>query len=84
MKKTLTGIVKSDKMTGTAAVVVTHLKTHPLYLKKTKWTKSYLADNSIEAKGGDEVVIESTRPVSRRKTWKIISIKNTKVNHDSN
>lgn len=75
MKKQLTGIVKSDKMTGTAAVVVTHLKTHPLYLKKTKWTKSYLADNSIKAKEGDEVVIESTRPVSKRKAWKIISLK---------
>lgn len=75
MKKQLTGIVKSDKMTGTASVVVTRLKTHPLYQKKTKWTKSYLADNPIKAKEGDEVVIESTRPLSKRKSWKIVSIK---------
>lgn len=75
MKKTLTGIIKSDKMTGTACVVVTRLKTHPLYLKKTKWTKSYLADNALKAKEGDEVVIESIRPLSKRKSWKIITIK---------
>lgn len=75
MKKQLTGIVKSDKMTGTAAVIVTHVKTHPLYLKRTKWTKSLLADNALKAKEGDEVVIESTRPISKRKSWKIVTIK---------
>lgn len=75
MKKILTGIVKSDKMTGTASVVVTRFKTHPLYLKKTKWTKSFLADNSIKAKENDEVVMESSRPLSKRKAWKIITIK---------
>jgi len=75
MKKLLTGIVKSDKMTGTASVSVTSVKTHPLYLKKTKWTKSYLADNKINAKAGDTVVMESTRPLSKLKSWKIVSIK---------
>lgn len=75
MKKTLTGIVKSDKMTGTAAVTVTSVKTHPLYLKKTKWTKSYLADNQVKAKEGDAVVMESVRPISKKKSWKIVSIK---------
>ena len=75
MKKTLTGIVASDKMTGTAAVVVTSVKTHPLYLKKTKWTKSYLADNEVKAKEGDTVVMESVRPISKKKSWKIVSVK---------
>ncbi|MFZ2202735.1 MAG: 30S ribosomal protein S17, partial [Microgenomates group bacterium] len=36
MKKKLTGVIKSDKMTGTVSVTVTRLKTHPLYLKRTK------------------------------------------------
>ena len=75
MKKHLTGVIKSDKMTGTASVTVTRLKTHPLYLKRTKWTKTFLADNALGAKEGDEVVMESTRPLSKRKSWKIISIK---------
>ncbi len=75
MKKKLSGVVKSDKMTGTASVVITSVKTHPLYLKKTKWTKSILADNALKAKTGDEVIIESTRPISKNKSWKIITIK---------
>lgn len=75
MKKHLTGVVKSDKMTATASVAVTRLKTHPLYLKRTKWTKTFLADNALGAKEGDVVVMESTRPLSRRKSWKIISLK---------
>lgn len=77
MKKQLTGIVKGDKMIGTASVIVTRFKVHPLYLKRTKWTKSYLADNSQKAKTGDTVVIESTRPLSKRKAWKIIKIKSS-------
>ncbi|MFZ2202363.1 MAG: 30S ribosomal protein S17 [Microgenomates group bacterium] len=75
MKKKLTGVIKSDKMTGTVSVTVTRLKTHPLYLKRTKWTKTFLADNALGAKEGDVVVMESTRPLSRTKSWKIISIK---------
>jgi len=75
MKKHLTGVIKSDKMTGSVSVTVTRLKTHPLYLKRTKWTKTFLADNALGAKEGDQVVIESTRPLSRAKSWKIISLK---------
>ncbi|MEK7063921.1 MAG: 30S ribosomal protein S17 [Patescibacteria group bacterium] len=75
MKKRLTGTIKSDKMIGTASVTVTRLKTHPLYLKRTRRTKTFLADNALGAKEGDVVVMESTRPLSRAKSWKIISIK---------
>ena len=75
MKKHLTGVIKSDKMTGSVSVTVTRLKTHPLYLKRTKWSKTFLADNALGAKTGDTVVIESTRPLSRAKSWKIISLK---------
>ncbi len=77
MKKHLTGVIKSAKMTASAVVVVTRLKTHHLYLKRTKWTKSFLVDNTFGAKEGDEVVIESTRPLSKNKSWKIISHKTT-------
>lgn len=75
MKKLLTGVVKSDKMTGTASVIVTRFKIHPIYLKRTKSTKSYLADNSLKAVTGNEVIMESTRPLSKKKAWKIIKIK---------
>lgn len=75
MKKQLIGTVQNDKMTGTARVLVTRFKVHPLYGKRTKWTKSYLADNSLAAKIGDQVIMESTRPLSKRKTWRIVKIK---------
>ena len=75
MKKLLTGVVKSTKMAKTASVIVTRMKTHPLYEKKTKVTKSYLAENLVEAKEGDTVVMESTRPISKNKHFRILSIK---------
>jgi len=72
MKKQLIGTVKSDKMTGTANVLVTRFKVHPIYKKRFKWTKSYLADNALSAKIGDRVVMESTKPISKRKSFKIV------------
>lgn len=74
MKKTLTGTVKSAKMTNSATVIVDRIKAHPLYHKRTKTSKSYLVDNQIKAKEGDKVVIEETRPLSRRKHWQITKV----------
>lgn len=74
MKKTLTGVVKSDKMMKTAVVVVARTKTHPKYLKRTKVTKSFKVDNQIKAKIGDRVILEETRPMSRTKNFKITKI----------
>jgi len=74
MKKKLTGIVKSAKMTNSAVVVVDRIKEHPLYRKRTKVSKSYLVDNQVKAKTGDKVAIEETKPLSRRKRWQIIKV----------
>ncbi len=74
MKKHLTGVVKSDKMTKSATVVVTRFKVHPKYLKRTKVTKSYTVHNEIGAKQGDEVIIEETKPISKNKNWQITKI----------
>ncbi len=74
MKKKLIGIVKSAKMTNSAVVVVDRIKAHPLYLKRTKTSKSYLVDNKVKAKEGDRVSIEETKPLSRRKRWQIIKV----------
>lgn len=74
MKKHLTGVVKSDKMTKSAVVVVTRFKIHPIYKKRSKVTKSYMVDNEIGAKIANHVIIEETRPLSKRKSWKITKI----------
>ncbi|MDD5750565.1 MAG: 30S ribosomal protein S17 [Candidatus Pacebacteria bacterium] len=73
MKKRLTGIIISDKMQNTAVVMVDRLVAHSKYHKRFKVSKKYKAH--IEAgdfKTGDKVVIESCRPVSKDKKWKVI------------
>ena len=61
-------------MIGTASVTVTRLKTHPLYLKGQGGPKLF-GRQRLGGQKGDVVVMESTRPLSRAKSWKIISIK---------
>ena len=74
MTKQLSGVVKSTKMTNTATVVVSRLKEHRKYHKRTQIDKSYLAQNEIGAKTGDQVIIEETRPLSAHKNYKITKI----------
>ena len=76
--KTMTGVVVSDKMEKTVAVKVTRFFAHPLYQKRIRRDKKYLAHNLIGAKMGDTVIIQETRPLSRRKRWKVIKILNSK------
>ncbi len=73
MKRTLKGIIVSDKMENTVVVQVTRVKTHPIYRKQYKAsTKFMVHDDSGDHKKGDEVIIEETRPMSKNKRWKII------------
>ena len=73
MKKTLNGVVVSDKMTNTAIVAVSRFVQHPKYKKYIKSTKRYAAHNpDNKAKEGDKVTIRSCRPMSKTKTFEII------------
>ena len=70
--KTLTGTVVSSKMDKTIAVLVKRTVKHPLYEKyHSKSTKLLAHDESNECSEGDTVVIESTRPLSKNKSWKL-------------
>lgn len=72
MAKTLTGIVTSDVMDKTITVTVTSRETHPIYKKQYTVSRKYAAhDESNDAKKGDLVVITETRPVSKRKAFKL-------------
>ena len=72
--KKLEGVVVSDKMNKTRVVEVTRLKKHPKYLKYFKTRKRFKAhDENNEYKIGDRVVIMETKPISKEKSWKIIS-----------
>lgn len=68
------GRVVSAKMQKTVAVLVEGKKTHPLYGKSYVWSKKFLVHDELGAKLGDVVVIEETRPISKRVHWKVNKI----------
>jgi len=72
-RKLLTGVVVSDKMDKTVAVLVERQLPHPLYGKVTKRSSKYLAHDEENAyKIGDIVEIEEARPISGRKRWRVV------------
>lgn len=75
MAKTLTGIVTSDVADKTITVTVTSRETHPIYGKQYTVTRKYAAhDEDNIAKKGDKVTISETRPVSKRKSFKLDAV----------
>ena len=74
-RKTRTGIVVSDKMDKTVVVAVESFKIHPLYKKQLKKTTKFKAhDENNECKTGDVIKIMETRPLSKDKRWRLVSI----------
>jgi small subunit ribosomal protein S17 len=72
-KQQITGLVISDKMEKTVVVRVDSRKRHPKYHKAYTVSKKYKAhDENNEYKTGDRVVIESIRPMSKEKKFKVI------------
>ena len=69
-KRTLTGVVTSDKMDKTVTVLVERRVMHPVLGKVVRRSKKYHAHSpNNEFKQGDTVTIEETRPVSKTKAW---------------
>ena len=72
-RKTLRGTVVSDKMKDTVVVLVTRYVKHPKYKKFYKASKKYKAHNPGNTKKiGEQVVIQSCRPISKDKRFEII------------
>jgi len=72
---TLTGRVVSNKMDKTIAVAVERLIKHPSYGKYVRRTTKLLAhDEQNECQEGDTVAITPCRPLSRRKSWKLVRV----------
>ena len=73
--RTLTGQVVSNKMDKTIAVEIERVVRHPTYGKFIRRTTKLLAhDEEGKSKEGDTVVIVPCRPLSRHKSWKVISV----------
>ena len=69
------GIVVSNKMEKTIVVQVESRFPHPIYSKTMVRTKKYLAHDELgESNIGDQVLVRETRPLSKRKRWKLIKV----------
>lgn len=75
-KKTeLIGKVVSAKSDKTISVLVETHRPHPLYGKRVKYSKKYVAhDEENKAKEGDTVKIKMTRPLSKTKRYELVSV----------
>ena len=74
-RRRMSGQVVSDKMDKTVVVRVTSTNRHPVYNKVVRTSKKYMAHNEENAAHeGDWVTIEESRPLSRRKRWRIVEI----------
>ena len=74
-RKQRVGEVVSDKMTKTIVVRVQRRFPHPQYKKiVTSYKKFYAHDEKSEAKTGDTVCIEESRPLSKLKRWTLVKV----------
>ncbi len=74
-RRTLTGVVTSDKMGKTIVVAINEKKSHPLYGKGSKFTRKFKAhDENNEAHVGDRVEIMETRTISKEVHFRLVRI----------
>ena len=75
LRKERQGEVVSDKMDKTIVVRVERRFRHPQFKKVvTSYKKFYAHDEKREAKVGDQVRIQETRPLSRTKSWRLVEV----------
>ena len=74
-QKRRTGVVVSDKMDKTIAVVAYRTTKHPLYKKYIKKRVRFKAHDEANAcQVGDTVLLQETRPLSKDKRWRVVEI----------
>tara|TARA_B100001248_G_C27090694_1_gene322464 strand:+ start:245 stop:502 length:258 start_codon:yes stop_codon:yes gene_type:complete len=75
LRKERIGLVTSNKMDKSIVVSIQRRVKHPLYGKFVKMTSKFVAhDNNNECNEGDKVKIMETRPLSKRKNWRLVEI----------
>jgi small subunit ribosomal protein S17 len=74
-RKIREGIVISDKMNSTLVVAINERVSHSRYIKTVQRTKKlYVHDEKNEAKVGDRVRVQETRPLSKLKRWRLTEV----------
>ncbi|MFC1725232.1 30S ribosomal protein S17 [candidate division KSB1 bacterium] len=75
IRKTISGVVTSNKADKTATVLASRKLKHPFYGKFYVQSKKYLVHDEENACNiGDKVKIMECRPISRRKRWRLVEI----------
>jgi small subunit ribosomal protein S17 len=75
-KKIRSGVVVSDKMDKSIVVKIETIVKHPLYKRTIRRSKKFkVHDEQNRAHTGDHVSIIECRPISKTKTWRLLSIK---------
>jgi small subunit ribosomal protein S17 len=69
-----TGVVVSAKTPKTVVVQVVRLFRHKLYRKTIRRTSAFMAHDELGARNGDRVRIVESRPLSKRKRWRVVEI----------
>jgi small subunit ribosomal protein S17 len=73
--RTKQGTITSAKMKDTVTVTVHRLVFHPMYKKRFRVSKKFLADcKGMDLWLGDEVVITECRPISKRKHFRVTEV----------
>ncbi len=74
-RKVREGLVVSTKMDKTVVVAVVERVRHPRYVKTVQRTKRlYVHDEGNETRVGDRVRVAETRPLSKQKRWRIVTV----------
>ena len=74
-RKQRVGVVTSSSMDKSITVTVERRLQHPIYGKFVKKTKKFMAhDENNECNVGDTVKIMESRPLSKRKRWRLVEI----------
>ena len=71
VERTKVGVVVSNKMQKTVVVAVESITQHGMYQKYIRRTSKFLAHANDPLNVGDRVIIEETRPLSKRKRWNV-------------
>lgn len=75
LRKQRVGVVTSTKMDKTITVLIERKIKHPIYGKFMKKSKKFTAhDKNNECNEGDTVKIMETRPLSKKKRWRLVEI----------
>ncbi len=73
--RSVAGVVVSNKMDKTITVMIERKVIHPLYRKYVKkFTKLYAHDEDNSCKMDDKVLIQECRPISKKKSWRLVKI----------